>query len=87
MPTHKFTLHSTGHSSSRYGACELCKLHCAEVFIQATFEAFPGDVADGEDAVQWAHRGHQFGHEACLLAVQKDPASSDSSTSDPIGGP
>jgi hypothetical protein len=25
---------STGHSSSRFGNCEVCGLHCSDVFIQ-----------------------------------------------------
>lgn len=29
-----YRLKSTGYSSARYGVCEVCGLHCAEVYMQ-----------------------------------------------------
>jgi hypothetical protein len=29
-----YTLKSTGHGSTRFGNCEVCGRHCAEVFVQ-----------------------------------------------------
>lgn len=45
---------STGHSSMRLGACEICDEHCPEVFMRRT--------TDGLDYV--------FGHESCLQVNQ-----------------
>lgn len=69
---YQYRLSSTGHSSERYGPCEICKLHCSEVFIQAEARTF---MSDGKPA--WTH--HEcttlFGHEACLINARRgDPA-------------
>ena len=70
----RYRARSTGSSSARYGACEVCHEHCSEVFIQTTLEAFalePGEPGE-ENGIGWAHRGCKFGHEACLVGLRKE---------------
>lgn len=58
----RFRLKSTGYSSARYGACEVCGERCADVFIQS--------AADDDGC----HAGTDFGHEECLIGARDELA-------------
>lgn len=64
--TYRYRLFSTGHGSSRFGPCEVCREHCAETFFQQEEREYAPD--------QWTHyQCHTlFGHETCLKAKQRD---------------
>lgn len=64
--TYQITVKSTGHSSARFGACELCGKHAAEVFVGKRLAEYePGQFTHSTSA---GAIGHTFGHEACVRA-------------------
>lgn len=68
---YRYKLTSTGHSSARYGPCEICDTHVSEVFIQTEQRQFsvPGVVENGWTGYQcFTH----FGHESCLKSKQRN---------------
>lgn len=66
----KYRIRSTGASSARFGACEVCETHVSEVFIQVESKAF-AFVGDPTQIEGWARTGCLFGHEACLISKRK----------------
>ena len=62
--TYRYRLTSTGDSSEKYGACEVCGKHASEVFQQAEERAFEGGWT------QYQCR-RLFGHEGCLIAQRR----------------
>lgn len=56
----KFTIKSTGAGSDKYGTCEICRKHCAEVFQQRKEQEYrPG---------QFCYISIMFGHQDCLVS-------------------
>lgn len=64
----KFLTRSTGHSSQRYGACEVCGTHATEVFVQTEYERYETDGRDppAVRANPWTITATRFGHAECL---------------------
>jgi len=58
-----YRIRTTEDSSHRYGNCEICGKHCAEVFIQSSIKVCE---IDGKKFA--AHDSNSFGHEECLIA-------------------
>lgn len=80
--TYRYRLSSTGASSDRYGVCEPCGLHSAEVFIQTetrVFQLSPEAMAIPRVAALhpdgFGETYHQcrtlFGHEDCLVRARR----------------
>lgn len=66
-----FELKTTGHSSSRYGVCEVCGTHASEVFtlMQSRRSIFPHPVTGqtfliGGNSI--------FGHKECLKKIAEE---------------
>lgn len=59
----RYTLKNTGHSSARYGVCEVCNEEVTEVWHQVEERYF---------AAGWTRFDTQdlFGHKNCLLSRQ-----------------
>jgi len=83
MSIYRYQLTSTGHSSSRYGNCEVCGEHASEVFIQSEHRRYV--VSDIEDLLEdpalyvggelgWTANGchYLFGHRGCLIDRRKE---------------
>lgn len=79
-PRYRYRLASTGHSSAKFGPCEVCGQHASEVCIQTEEKAFQ-PLVEGDppevwekcpDGIAWSHNGTLFGHEACLVAARKE---------------
>jgi hypothetical protein len=64
MNRYRYRIKSTGESSAKYGACEVCGKHVSEVFYQVEekFFRFPA----GSGWTQHDCRSY-FGHRACLM--------------------
>ncbi len=62
---YRYILKGTGESSGRYGACEVCKDHCTEVFYQVEEQEYQPD--------KWTrYECHDlFGHKECLESKQR----------------
>ena len=65
-PTYRYRLTNTGHSSARFGPCEVCGLHVSEVYIQIEQREFESGWT-GYECFSY------FGHEACLRGKQRKP--------------
>jgi hypothetical protein len=67
--TYRYTLRSTGHSSAKFGPCEVCIHHASEVFSQTEEVSYRRH--DG--TIGWTREGcfDFFGHKACLESRQK----------------
>ena len=69
----RFRLRNTGDSSARLGPCEVCGLHCSEVYLQATLQAYEAPELEG--GLGWSYLpGPDFGHRACLVASRNPNA-------------
>ena len=62
---YRYSLRSTGHSSSRYGNCEVCNLHVSDVHIQIEEQEYEPE--------RWTHFECKtiFGHKECLVSKQR----------------
>ncbi len=62
--SYQYTLVSTGGSSHKYGVCEVCKKHCAEVFYQIERVPYSGG---------YTKQGctNLFGHQECLQNARR----------------
>lgn len=65
--TYRYQLTNTGHSSAKFGNCEICRTHASEVWSQSEQRQYkPG---------RWTY--HQctslFGHRDCLEKQQREP--------------
>jgi len=80
--TYRYRLSSTGASSDRYGVCEPCGLHAAEVFVQVEtreFQLSPEAMAiprvaelHPEGTGETYHGCRTlFGHEDCLVRARR----------------
>ena len=69
---YRYSLKSTGGSSSKYGTCEVCKQHVAEVFAQYEERHYKFEH-DGETFEGWTYnKCHSyFGHKDCLLSKRR----------------
>jgi hypothetical protein len=80
IPAFTYRLRNTGHSSARFGPCEVCGKPVSEVFIQTEFQAMQVDERDeahlrrAVERGEGFHNGCTFGHEACLESIQKTGA-------------
>lgn len=75
MSQYRYQIRSTGHSSSRYGNCEVCSQYCSDVFIQIEEQQYTPTEDEkhlGKEVI-WTHYGCQtiFGHEDCLKSKQR----------------
>lgn len=70
--TYIYKLTSTGYSSARYGACEVCGKHASEVFIQSEKRRFIRHTGEA-GWTEHGCRGHLFGHRECLEASRANP--------------
>jgi len=59
----RLTVKSTGCGSDRYGDCEVCGIHCSEVFTSLRERSY--HWIDGSE--RWRYVSFKFAHEACLL--------------------
>ena len=73
----RYRLTSTGHSSIRFGKCEVCGTHTAEVFHQVEQKLYPRyseepQAADAPTGYTWTfwRCTDLFGHEECLKSRQ-----------------
>jgi hypothetical protein len=74
MDKYRYRLRSTGHSSDRYGNCEVCGNRCSDVFIQVEEVQYEiPQEGDKPVEISWTHYGCQtiFGHEDCLKSKQR----------------
>lgn len=66
----RYRLKSTGHSSDRYGKCEVCDQHASEVFVLSSYMLYErkrsGDFG-------WTHGFMLFGHAECLKSRRVGP--------------
>ena len=62
------SLHS---SSDKYGVCEICKKHASEVFCQSEQREFFNPITNNISLTYADCRPHAFGHEQCLISVQR----------------
>lgn len=57
QPPYRYRLISTGHSSTRYGSCEICGEHCAEVYHQVEERQYkPGRFTRYQCSDLWGHK-------------------------------
>lgn len=63
-----YTLKSTGASSSKYGVCEVCKMHVSEVFHQVEKKDFFSIITN---KIEQQHISDKFGHEECLIRIRR----------------
>lgn len=63
MKKYRYTLKSTGHSSAKFGLCEVCGKHVSEVFVQTEMQFYEDEFGSG-----WTYYECEdyFGHERCL---------------------
>lgn len=54
---YRYKMKSTGHSSAKFGACEVCGNHVSEVFYQTEFKKY---------SKGWSMIQGWFGHKECL---------------------
>ena len=66
---YRYRLSSTGHSSARFGPCEVCGKHATEVFIQSGQRQYR--KSDG--SYGWARISNYFGHKECLKKQRHRP--------------
>lgn len=68
---HRYTLHRTGHSSSRFGECDVCGKWCSDVFYQSEERAYVNPIQPDQES--WTQHGCHawFGHESCLLSRRR----------------
>jgi hypothetical protein len=70
-----YRIKSTGHSSMRYGPCEVCKKGCSEVFYQVEGLTYCTDELDdcgpGKICVTYHECRNLFGHEDCLRGARR----------------
>lgn len=64
----RYRLRSTGCSSARYGLCEVCRTHCAEVWVQV--EQRRVSDPDGAFWTYWK-TSSLFGHKECLISMRR----------------
>jgi hypothetical protein len=64
---HVFRLTETEFSSKKYGACEICKQHASEVFIQAHY------IQNPKGGWRMADDSSIFGHKDCLTGTRPKP--------------
>lgn len=64
----RYRLKSTGHSSDRYGVCEVCKQHTSEVFHLTCQMLYERKQHGGGFGWTGAHCVCVFGHVECLKA-------------------
>lgn len=65
---YRYKLYSTGYSSARYGACEICNEHVSEVFHQTEERLYTfGRI------LKWTQLDCQslYGHKDCLISQQR----------------
>lgn len=70
---YKYILTTTGHSSSKYGLCEVCGEYASEIFHQIEMKRY---LIENNDNVfeGWTNYGchNLFGHKECLLLLRKE---------------
>jgi hypothetical protein len=67
---YRYRIKSTGESSKKFGVCEVCGKHVAEVHHQVEEQSFEVD-----GVLNWTSRDclNLFGHEECLVASRRSP--------------
>lgn len=67
-----YRMRSTGTSSATLGPCEVCKLHCSEVFIFTEMRGFNNPETGMMGYTYHGAQSQIFGHRECVLAKQKE---------------
>ncbi len=69
-PTYLYRLANTGHSSRRYGPCEVCGGRVSEMHLQVEAQEF--DDGPGRES-SWTHYecNSFFGHRSCLIKSRR----------------
>lgn len=74
MFEYRYNLRSTGHSSDRYGNCEVCNTRCSDVFIQVEEVQYEIPEEKGNPPkISWTRADCKtlFGHKECLESKQR----------------
>lgn len=64
----RYQLKSTGHSSERYGVCEVCGQHASEVFHLTSYMLYERKGRGALNGFGWTCGIDLFGHADCLRA-------------------
>lgn len=64
----RYRLKNTGSSSAKYGLCEVCRTHCAEMWMQT--EQRKASDPDGTFWTYWK-TSSLFGHKKCLISARR----------------
>lgn len=67
---YRYRMRNTGHSSTKFGPCEICGNHVAEVFYQVEGTCYAED--DGSLYPTYAGCRSLFGHETCLKNARRN---------------
>lgn len=70
MADYRYILIKTGCSSERYGSCDVCGEHAAEVFHQIEERKYI--KPNGEHSWTRHHCSDLFGHKSCLIESRKE---------------
>lgn len=62
---YRYRIKSTGQTSRKYGACEVCNKWASEVYVQAEFKCYA--------PLSFAYGRTIFGHCECLIKVRANP--------------
>ena len=70
---YRYKLRRTGHSSTRFGLCEICKKYASEVWYQVEMQAYTKQSGK----TGWTYFGchNLFGHKECLEGHRKEATS------------
>ena len=62
---YRYIIRSTGHSSTKYGKCEVCRRPVSEVYHQVEEREYRPD--------HWTHEKcrNLFGHKTCLISKRR----------------
>jgi len=63
---HAFKMKSTGESSAKLGACEVCKKHADTMYLLTIYKGYHSSQK-GTDS--YSHVGSLFGHNECLAKM------------------
>lgn len=66
-----YRISSTHSNSDKYGVCEICKKHASEVFMQSEQRDYFNPITNEISQTYADCRPHTFGHEQCLLSIQR----------------
>ena len=69
--SYAYRLISTGASSDKYGACEVCRTHASEVFHQMETRGYPDPDTGAMGYTGHGCRQNTFGHRDCLISLQR----------------